>query len=474
MNTTDTLKTKTLLIGLGKGGSALLPYLLAKDEFDLVAVCDSNIEAVGVAIAKQCGLTYYHDAVEAVNDLRPELAVDTTGDPSLAATLYEERPAGTSVVTGEASRLLWELLAEHEAQRRWESRFNRVLDDMHSAMLVVQDAKIKFCNRAFHELLGYSKRDILGFPYANIIDTDFRERDAAYYQKNNGGEKAPEEYDTRVVGADGSVLEVQIRSRLSDWEGRPARLIIMSDVTELRRLQREREQFFRYMVHELRAPLSSLNSVISAFNTMDICEDTERAGKLFGILRRSSNKLSEFVNDFLELSKIEKQQINLKLQTLDPEDIINEEVEEQKILAEDKGLELTVQPWESFKIEGDDFVIRTAVRNLVNNAVKYTEEGSITVSVKPKKDTFAIIVSDTGAGLTDEEKNNIFQDFGRIHRTEGMKGTGLGLALVKKLTEAASGGIRVQSDGKEKGAAFTVELPYKFKKPQEGEDHAEK
>ncbi len=457
------MKAKTLLIGLGKGGSALLPYLLAKDEFDLIAVCDSNPRAVGVAIAQRCGLTFYQSAVEAVQDLRPELAIDATGDPSLAGTLYEKRPAGTSVVTGEAAQLLWELLASYEAQRRWETRFNRVLDDMHSAMVVVQGGKIKFCNRSFFNLLGHPKSEVLGHPFANILDDEVRERDRGLYDdRHNGGERAAEEYDTKITNADQEIREVQIRSRRTDWEGSPAHLIVMNDVTELRHLQREREQFFRYMVHELRSPLSSLISTVSVFKEMSISENPERVEKLFSIVRRSADRLNGFVNDFLELSKIEKQHLSLKQQPIDLRELIEEEVEEQRILAEDKGLELRVEEWEPFDVHGDDFVIKTAVRNLVNNAVKYTDEGEIDVGVEKTNSSFRISVRDTGAGLTEEEQKHIFQEFGRIKRMDGMKGSGLGLALVKKLVDLAGGNISVESAGKGKGSTLNLELPCSF------------
>ena len=463
--------TTTLLIGLGKGGSALLPYLLAKDEFDLIAVCDSNPEAVGVPIAKQCGLTYYQDAVDAVQDLRPELAVDATGDPSLAGTLYEFRPAGTSVVTGEASHLLWELLTAHEAQRRWERRFNRLLDDMHSAMIVVQDAKIKFANRAFYEMLGYSKRDIMGHPYKSILVEEVRERDLGYHRDRTSGERPVQEYDTKVIDAGEEPREVRVRSRRTDWEGRPASLLIMSDVTELRRLQREREQFFRYMVHELRAPVSSLTSTVSVLRRPEVAENEDRYKKLMGVLTRSVDRLERFVHDFLELSRVEEQELSLEQEELDLKEIINEEVEEQRILAEDKGLELEVEPWDDISVHGDDFVVRTAVRNLVNNAVKYTKEGSVHVSVDHDKETFRIHVKDTGQGLTEEEQQNVFQEFGRIKRMAGMKGTGLGLALVKKIVEASGGRVSVESPGKDQGSTFTVELPRVFGQPggEEGE-----
>ena len=456
------MSTKTLLIGLGKGGSALLPYILAKSDLELVAACDSNPEAVGIAIARQCGLLIYQDAVEAVSDVHVDLVVDATGDPSLASTLYEVRPAGTSVVTGEASRLLWELLSTHEAQRRSELRFTRLVDDMHSALVVVQNSKVKFTNRAFHQLLGYDEKDLLGHPYKSILTEDVQERDLGYHKDRVDGKNPTNEYDTKVIDAEGGVREMRVRARRTEWEGSGASLVIMNDVTELRNLQREREQFFRYMVHELRAPLSPLVTITSLLRKPEILDDKERVQKLIATVARSTDRLQSFVNDYLELSRIQEQHLTLKHEELNIKEIIAEVVDEQKVLADDKDLALKVEEWNEFSVTGDDFVVRTVVRNLVNNAVKYTQEGSVTVSVDHDTEKFRIHVADTGAGLPEEEQNNIFQEFGRIQRTSGLKGSGLGLALVKKLVDTAGGRISVESEGKDEGSTFIVELPRQF------------
>lgn len=459
------MSSSTLLIGLGKGGSALLPYLLAKEQFDLVAVCDSNADAIGVPIARQCGLPFYQDPIEAMSELHPGLVVDSTGDASLASTLYEVRPAGTSVVTGKASRLLWELLSAQEQQRRCEIRFNRLMEDMHSAIVVVQDEKIKFTNRALHDMLDYSEEDIMGHPYKTILADEVQDRDLQSHRDRVEGKPANKEYDTKLLHSDGSTREARARVRKTDWEGRPASLIIMHDVTELRRLQREREQFFRYMVHEMRAPLSPITMAIGLLRDEEVLEDKERLKNLVALLARSTNRLENFVDDFLELAKVEEQELSLSQDAIDLEEIVEEIVEDQRVLAEDKGLELHVDSWDEFSVSGDEFVVRTAVRNLVNNAIKYTDEGEIEVSVDKDAKSFRIHVRDTGAGLSEEERSQVFQEFGRIRRMEGMKGTGLGLALVKKMVEAADGEVSVESPGKDKGCTFTVELPRVFGDP---------
>ncbi len=463
------MSSSTLLIGLGKGGSALLPYLLAKEQFDLVAVCDSNPDAIGVPIARQCGLPCYQDPIEAMAELHPGLVIDSTGDASLASTLYEVRPAGTSVVTGEASRLLWELLSAQEQQRRCEIRFNRLMEDMHSAIVVVQDEKIKFINRALHEMLGYDEEDILGHPYKTILDEDVADRDLQTHRDRMKGEPVSKEYDTKLLHDDGSIREARARVRKTDWEGRSASLIIMHDVTELRRLQREREQFFRYMVHELRAPLSPITMAIGLLRDEEVLEDKDRLENLVALLARSTDRLQSFVDDFLELAKVEEQELSLSQEPIDLHEIVEEIVDDQGVLAEDKGIDLQINEWDEFSISGDEFVVRTAVRNLVNNAIKYTDEGEIEVTVDKDARSFRIHVRDTGAGLDEEEREHIFQEFGRIRRMEGMKGTGLGLALVKKLVEAAGGDVSVESPGKDQGSTFTVQLPRVFGEADEEE-----
>jgi two-component system phosphate regulon sensor histidine kinase PhoR len=279
------------------------------------------------------------------------------------------------------------------------------------------------------------------------------------------GDAPTKEYDTKLIHKDGSIREVQVRVRRTDWEGRPASLIIMNDVTELRKLQREREQFFRYMVHELRAPLSPISTALTLLRQDRVLEDKRRLKNLVALLGRSADRLESFVKDFLELSRIHEQKLSIKQQPIDLRVIVEEEVENQRILAEDKGLSLEVEPWDEFPVSGDDFVVNTCVRNLVNNAIKYTDEGHVKVSVCQEDDSFRIQVADTGGGLTEREQENIFQEFGQIKRTSGMKGTGLGLALVKKLVEASGGTVRVESEGEGKGSTFVVELPKVFGDP---------
>ena len=98
----------------------------------------------------------------------------------------------------------------------------------------------------------------------------------------------------------------------------------------------------------------------------------------------------------------------------------------------------------------------------MNNAIKYTTRGSVTVRATHDDANFTFAVEDTGAGLTEEEQASLFQEYGRIKRTKGVKGTGLGLALVKKLVTVCNGSVGVVSEGKGRGSTFSFTLPRVF------------
>ncbi|MGO8703085.1 MAG: ATP-binding protein [Candidatus Brocadiia bacterium] len=456
---------RTLLVGLGKGGSALLPHLLADPEFELVAVCDRSGRAPGVKAAAERKLPIYKDAADAVARSRPQFVIDVTGDPSMSGIIRRVLPAGASVITGDPARLLWDLFSAVEAHRRSEERFSRLVGDMRSGLVVVENARIGFVNPAFCDLLGRRAEELLGCEYGEILDEEVRQRDLNVYHARVSGGGAPEEYETRLLHADGSIREVIVCARRSEWEGRPASVAVMSDVTALRRLQREREQFFRFMVHELRAPLSPLAMAIPLLRDPKVLADRARLDALVRLLTRSTDRIQSFVDDFLSLSKLDQMTLVVTQEPVDLKAVLEDVVENQRILAEDKGLSIRIEPWKEFPVRGDPFVVRTLALNLVNNAIKYTSAGGVKISVTRDAAGFSVHVADTGAGLTPEEQANLFQEFGRIRRTAGVKGTGLGLALVNKLVQSCRGAVRVESRGKNQGSTFTFSLPLVFGEP---------
>lgn len=135
-------------------------------------------------------------------------------------------------------------------------------------------------------------------------------------------------------------------------------------------------------------------------------------------------------------------------------------VEEQALLALDKDLSIANEIPEDLSVRCDRRIIRTVIQNYVNNAIKYTDAGSIRIHADPGDPGWVrFSVRDTGSGFEPEERDRLFGEFGRLKRHEGVKGTGLGLALVKLLVSAYGGQVGADSEGKGKGCTFWVTIP---------------
>ena len=212
------------------------------------------------------------------------------------------------------------------------------------------------------------------------------------------------------------------------------------------------------MSHELRTPMIG----ILGYSELLLAELTDSDQKeMVSLILKSGDRLNDTLNSILDLSKIESQKVDLKLE---PTDIVNA-IEESRILfvvaAKEKNLKLTYNPGKKKIYVNAEFgMINKIMNNLISNAIKYTAQGEIKILTEIKKDKVEIKVSDTGIGILDEHKNIIFEPFRQV--SEGFnrshEGTGLGLTLTKRFVEYLGGNIAVESEFG-KGSTFIVELP---------------
>jgi len=177
----------------------------------------------------------------------------------------------------------------------------------------------------------------------------------------------------------------------------------------------------------------------------------------------SNERLIKLVNDLLNVSRIEAGRIELKLEKASMEEIISSVVEELKNEAAIKDIYLKFEkPKKPLpQVLADKDKIRQAIMNLIDNAIRYTSEGGITVNTNVLDSKLQIMVSDTGEGMTEEEMSNLFESFSR--GTAGARfwteGAGLGLYVAKKFVEMQKGKIWAESQGKNKGSTFYIEIP---------------
>ncbi len=265
---------------------------------------------------------------------------------------------------------------------------------------------------------------------------------------------------------------------------------------EIRRIMQQREHLLLTITHDIKAPAASISGFIDLMK--DYVNDARGAECLVNI-KRSAHHLSHLVAALLDYHQLENGLMKVHSTDFSPKELVDESVEGMRVQAESKGLKISYEIKEFEELEGekrksnkeekqeetegrnekgtnvlffaDAFRIRQILDNLISNAIKYTEKGSIMVSmsIRQKRNAYNIIenknaylltldVTDTGKGMTTEERQKVFQAFTRLKNAQGIEGTGLGLSITHELATLLGGEIHVKSEVG-KGSTFTATIP---------------
>ena len=219
--------------------------------------------------------------------------------------------------------------------------------------------------------------------------------------------------------------------------------------------------FLATMSHELRTPLNSIIGFSGVLQQELAGPLNEEQKKQLGMVRDSSRHLLDLINDVLDISKIEAGQLQVALEPFDLREAIEEAVRTVRPLAEKKGLRLDVEIAPDVgEVTSDRRRVEQILLNLLGNAVKFTEEGTVRIECLIQKDEILVRVKDTGIGIKESDMDSLFRPFQQIdRRTERQYGgTGLGLSICRSLVELLGGKIRAQSEWG-KGSVFTFTLP---------------
>ncbi|MFX0022614.1 MAG: PAS domain S-box protein [Candidatus Hermodarchaeota archaeon] len=357
-----------------------------------------------------------------------------------------------------------------ESENKYRTLFESSTDGIYSTDM---EGRFIEVNRAFLEMIGYSRKEILEMHNRQITPEKWYENEDnnLLTQLSIGESKV---YEKEFMHKNGSTLPVSIRFWiLQDEQGDPSRIwAIVRDITErkqmentLKEINRLKSEFLRRASHELKTPLVSIKGfselILSNYSedlNPNIISNLEEINK-------GCERLQSIINNLLQTSKLESTELKPKLEREDLSFLIYFCAEELHPIVAKREHSINIEIPETIITEFEKEEIHDVISNLLLNAIKYTPpKGWIDIKAEISEDFVVVSIKDNGIGFTEEEKNKIFQQFGKIERYGqgldlGIDGSGLGLYISKKIVEAHGGQIWMESEGRNKGSTFYFSLP---------------
>jgi len=329
--------------------------------------------------------------------------------------------------------------------------------------VIAPDEKLVFCNQAFCQLLGAGTEACQGRPLLEVA----REPElVGIIRRALGGQE----------GASGEIVMGTVRPRTFVGVAAPLRpggeniggaVVVLHDISDLRRLERVRRDFVANVSHELRTPLTAIQGFAETL-LGGALKDDENSQRFVAIIRDHAARMGRLTEDLLKLSEIEAGQLEMQFGRVSLGDLVRSCVETTRLNADRKRMAIETDcPSDIPPVWADAGRLREALQNLLDNAVQYTGEGGrVTVSLRRaaapdgRGEHVVVTVADTGIGIPEADQARIFERFYRVDaaRSREQGGTGLGLAITKHIVEAHHGRIWVESEVG-RGSRFHFSVP---------------
>jgi two-component system, OmpR family, phosphate regulon sensor histidine kinase PhoR len=374
-----------------------------------------------------------------------------TGDegPAATADYGNDELATVARVLDSTIQELSQRIGELSRDR---ARSQAILSGMVEGVLVVSaDGRLQLVNRAAQEMLRVDQSAV-GRQYLEVI----RHPDiAAQLATALRGD----EVDTRelMLTRDPGRMFVARAAPVANVGGGGA-VLVLHDVTDLRRADQVRRDFVANVSHELRTPLTAIRGYLEALR--DDPTDAETATRFIDIIWRQTTKMERLVSDLLRLARLDARQEVLERAVCDLRQLFQAVITDLAPSIEAKRQRIVIDvPDEACRVPADPAKLHDVLRNLLENAVNYSpDETEIRLAAKRIDGSCAMSVVDSGPGLPPGDLTRVFERFYRVDKSRSRPGTGLGLAIVKHLVEL-HGGTVVAANRTEGGAVFTVTLP---------------
>lgn len=410
---------------------------------------------VNLAVA---GLTFFLSAhvMEPIAALTKSAQAIASGNYTSALRVKRQDELGT---LANSFNLMSEQFSAREQQlRESNQRLEAVLGGMAEGVIAVDERdRVILANAAAAELLGFTMADAESLSLLEVVRHHMLQQLVTDTRATESLQRA--ELEVHSGSENRRVLDVQ-STPLPDTS--PQRVIlVLHDVTDLRRLESMRQEFVANVSHELKTPLSSIRAYAETLSAGAV-NDPEHRGTFLHRIEEQADRLNNLIQDLLSLSRIESGRQTYDIATVNVADIVTTCIAENQDAANLKRIHLSCSDiQQDLRIQADEEGLAQIINNLIGNAIKYTSEGGeVTVVLRQQESTICMDVRDTGIGIDEEHLTRVFERFYRVDkaRSRELGGTGLGLAIVKHLAQAFGGNVTVTSQPT-KGSTFTVQLP---------------
>ena len=325
-------------------------------------------------------------------------------------------------------------------------RSQRLLEELPSAVVLLEHGKLVYTNRAATELFAIS-RDAIGTDFAAFGPDALV---SAVEEASEMGRAIDMELERghRMLAARASAL------------GSSQVVLVVRDITSVRRLDAVRRDFVINASHELKTPVAGIQALAESLN-LALRHDPNRARRMVARIEHEAARLARLVRDLLDLARLEELDSAQQRRRVNMADVVRTQLNRMAPLAAERGISIEADLPDSSVIFAVPEDIRSIVANLLENAVRYNRDGgTVTVCLARENGRVSLEVADTGEGIPDQDRDRVFERFYRVDkaRSRAAGGTGLGLALVRHATERHGGTVTLHSKVGE-GSTFRVELP---------------
>ncbi|MCW8890018.1 MAG: CHASE domain-containing protein [Sedimenticola sp.] len=360
-----------------------------------------------------------------------------------------------------------------------ERTTNTILDSAVSAVITIDKlGTVQRFNPAAEKIFGYASDEVVGNNVKMLMPEPYHSEHDDYlrnYQQTR---------DAKIIGIgrevsgrrkDGALFPMLLAVGEAKVDSDPIYVGTVLDITlqkeaeralinaknSAERANRQKSEFLNMMSHELRTPLTVILGYLPILKKADALPPAEMIAQMATDIDASGQHLLTLINDLLDLSKIESGSMSLVLEVVVASDVVDSVIAKLAKSAKEKGIELTSKVT-GLAMYADRFRLQQILINLIGNAIKFTQQGSITIESKEKSGFVELSVIDTGSGISDDDLPVIFEKFRQIDSssTRSLGGSGLGLAITKQLVELHGGEVSVDSE-LGKGSRFSFTIPTK-------------